>query len=238
MKRQREQLDERSEQYVVLDQQLALSAYLQALLSPEDVPEDAAAPAPSEAVPNISQHLAGLSPEQAAPVAVAAPLHSPLPVAPASANLIPEWATRNFQCLLFRVAGLTLALPLAKLNGVLPWDASAVTALPGRNPWSLGVRSYLGQQVRLIDVAKVIVPQAAPQPERDRGKVILIGSGRWGLVCDDLAEVVNLEPAAVKWRVSTANRPWLAGTVIDRMCALIDADAFAAMLEPEAAPVT
>jgi len=42
-----------------------------------------------------------------------------------------------------------------------------------------------------------------------------------------------LTPAAVKWRGHSGSRPWLAGTVIDRMCALIDADAFAQMLETE-----
>lgn len=226
MNRQRDQSDEHAEHYVMLDQQLALSAYLQALLCPAPLPVDAVTETPIEIASEID------APRPAAvelPSVETAALSSAIE----SARPYPEWVSSHFQCLLFRVAGLTLAIPLVKLNGVLPWDAAQVTPMPGRQPWFLGLRSHLGQQVRLIDVAKVILPQAQSQAASEFGKVILIGSGRWGLVCDDIAEVVELVPAAVKWRVRSGARPWLAGTVIERMCALIDADAFAAMLGPE-----
>jgi purine-binding chemotaxis protein CheW len=152
---------------------------------------------------------------------------------PAPASPYPDWATASFQCLLFRVAGLALALPLAKLSGVMPWDEALVTTMPGHQPWFLGLRENQGQKVCLIDVAKVIVPRAGEVAATRFGKVILIGTGRWGLVFEDVAEVVTLAPAAVKWRSQAGSRPWLVGTVIDRMCALIDADAFAEMLGTE-----
>ena len=142
------------------------------------------------------------------------------------------------------LTGRSVALPLAKLNGVMPWDAAAVTSLPNHQPWFLGLREHLGHQVKLIDVAKVILPperwpQACAEAEEGTdtgsyGKVILIDDGRWGLVCSEVAEVITLSNEAVKWRkregVQAGSRPWLAGTVIERMCALIDSDAFAGML--------
>jgi len=152
---------------------------------------------------------------------------------PPPANAYPEWAVGDFQCLLFRVAGLTLALPLAKLNGMLTWNDALVTPLPDHQPRLLGLSKYQGRKVRLIDVANVIAARDVAQKGTCSGKVILIGAGRWGLACDEIAEVVTLKPAAVKWRGRSGSRPWLAGTVIDRMCALIDADAFAQMLETE-----
>lgn len=218
MNGRRDQTEARTAQWVMLDQQLALSAYLQALLSPvEPTPVETLTDSMSESV---------------------------IAVEPSPANAYPEWAAGDFQCLLFRVAGLTLALPLAKLNGVLTWNDALVTPLPGHQPWLLGLREYQGQKVRLIDVANVIAARDAAQMGTGSGassgsglgKIILIGAGRWGLVCDDIAEVATLTPAAVKWRGRSGSRPWLAGTVIDRMCALIDADAFARMLENEGPP--
>ena len=236
MNRQRDQSAARAEQPVMLDQQLALSAYLEALLCPAPLPVEVVVETLTEIAPELE-----VPPQIVAmPAAVEMPAIDTAPLSSGSepSRSHPEWATSNFQCLLFRVAGLLLAVPMAKLNGVLPWDAAQVTPMPGRQPWFLGLRSNFGQQVRLIDVAKVVVPQAQARAVREFGKVILIGSGHWGLVCEDIAEVVELAPAAVKWRVNTGNRPWLAGTVIDRMCALIDADAFAAMLGSEGSQAT
>jgi purine-binding chemotaxis protein CheW len=38
--------------------------------------------------------------------------------------------------------------------------------------------------------------------------------------------VISLRPEDVKWRGSQGRRPWLAGTVIQQMCALLEVDAF------------
>lgn len=221
----------RDAQLVMLDQQLALGAYLQALLRPappvEPPVETHVEPVPPAVAPIVA------APEAAAVVEIPLPAAAPTPPAE-PASPYPDWARDDFQCLLFQVAGLTLALPLARLNGVLPWDAEAVTPLPNHQPRFLGLREHLGQQVKLIDVAQVVLPpdrRAALPPGEERfGKVILIDGGRWGLVCDAVDEVITLARADVKWRGQAGNRPWLAGTVIRRMCALIDTEAFADML--------
>lgn len=228
----------RSAQLVMLDQQLALSAYLNALLRPAPVETV------TDAAPAVVAEPEFLSTEQLeAPVieevtAIVSQIAEPTvetnaEPAPASAGL-PDWAQGEFQCLLFRVAGLTLALPLAKLNGVLPWDAETVTPMPNHRPWFLGLREHLGHQVKLIDVAKVVLPPERAAGEYDLGKVILIDGGRWGLVVSEVAEVITLSAEAVKWRkretAAGDSRAWLAGTVIERMCALIDSEAFAGML--------
>lgn len=232
--------DARTAQLVMLDQQLALSAYLNALLRPapvETVTEIQAEPA-IVVRPEVAQLARQETPaiEQVAETVseIAEPQVQPEPV-PVPAAAHPEWAQGEFQCLLFRVAGLTLALPLAKLNGVLPWDAGAVTPMPNHRPWFLGLREHLGNQVKLIDVAKIVLPPDRLQTDAaEPGKIILIDDGRWGLAVTEVAEVVTLSVEAVKWRRreggGVGNRPWLAGTVIDRMCALIDTAAFAALL--------
>lgn len=216
----------RSAQLVMLDQQLALGAYLQALLKPATV-EVAAEPVTEVKVTTpavVSRIVREVVPESV----VEAP--PPTMVAP-----YPDWAQGQFQCLMFQVAGLTLALPLAKLYGVLPWDVGTVTEFPNHQPWFLGLRTHLHYKVKLIDVANVVLPaerraSLASVDSGRLGRVILIDEGRWGLACDSVAEVITLSNAEVKWRSQAGNRPWLAGTVIKQMCVLIDTEAFAAML--------
>jgi len=44
---------------------------------------------------------------------------------------------------------------------------------------------------------------------------------------------VRISPDQVKWRSTQGKRPWLAGTVIEHMCALIHVDSLVALLESE-----
>lgn len=238
----------RSADLVMLDQQLALGAYLQALLQPP-VAEVATPVVETVEPPTVEPPPAPVAPPAVKVDVAAPPLHEPPApvlskpapepaVATAASSPYPDWAQGSFQCLLFRVGGISLALPLVKLNGVLPWDDEAVTAMPNHRPWFLGLREYLGHKVKLIDVANVVLPDdryaaLAPADANRLGKVILIDDGRWGLAVDAVDVVVTLSVDAVKWRTQAGSRPWLAGTVIKHMCALIDTDAFADMLGSE-----
>ena len=56
-------------------------------------------------------------------------------------------------------------------------------------------------------------------------------NGTWGLACDSVGEVIDLSMEQVKWRSSRSKRRWLAGTVLEHMCAIIDPPAFAEMLK-------
>jgi purine-binding chemotaxis protein CheW len=40
-----------------------------------------------------------------------------------------------------------------------------------------------------------------------------------------------LQPDDVKWRTSASKRPWLAGVIKEKMCALIDVDNLIYLLE-------
>lgn len=235
------EIEVRTAQLVLLDQQLALGAYLQALLRPEPVepveqPQTSPLTEPvREPSVETGRDAAPAKPSDVTEPVASAPAEAVAASPQPSASLCPDWAQGRFQCLMFRVAGLTLALPLAKLNGVLPWDTEAVTELPNHQPWFLGLRTHLEHKVKLIDVANVVLPAdrwaELPPVESGRlGKVILIDDGHWGLACDDVAEVITLSGTDVKWRSQSGSRPWLAGTVIKQMCALIDTDSFAEML--------
>ncbi len=222
------------ERLVLLEQQMALGAYLDALLAPAPVTEeeaDASPPVKERPGPAVKTLEQPPSPVRA-PEAVEPPTGQLVRPATERADGRPAWAGAPFPGLLFRVAGLRLAVPLARLNGVLAWDAAAVARPPGGATWFLGLRSHQGVQVRLVDTAAVVLP-----PERRAGaapgNVLLIDDRRWGLVCDGIGEVVRLEPEGVKWRGRQGRRQWLAGTVIEHMCALLDVDELARMLASE-----
>ena len=146
----------------------------------------------------------------------------------------PTWAEQEFQCLMFNVVGISLAVPLMKLNGVIPWD-DKLTPMPGHSDAFLGLLRHLDKNVKIMDTAQVILPQVQMQQvaavdERIQ-KIILMDEGRWGLACDDVGEVITLQADDVRWRSEAGRRPWLAGTISERLCALLDTDVLARILE-------
>lgn len=199
-------------QLQVLDQQLALSAYLDALLEETRTVAPAMAPVSSETEETSEADAAG---SEAAGVA------SPSPG-------IADWAESRFQALLFEVAGLTLAVPLLQLKGVVS-NTVEVTPMPGHSPLFLGVVPYQSMQSKVVDTARFILPAeraASLDPVAvDRCRhLVMIDEGRWALACSRIGDVVDVEPDEVKWRGAGGKRLWLAGTVIAHMCALLDID--------------
>ena len=206
---------------------------------------------------------------------------------------IPEWGRTPFQSLLLSVQGLTFALPLVKLNRILPWTTP--THLPGYVPWLLGIVRYLDQNVRVVDTAALVMPDrmskspagrqtphcrermdavqgrtnaardrmsvaaaqerrpeivaardagttghagaSGPDPTRelaaDGRHIVLIGDGRWALICDNVSTVITIDPAKVRWRRSRTKRPWLAGTAVEHLCALLDAERLEQLLDAD-----
>ena len=208
------------------------------------LPEVATKPAPPATLPmdEAEPEVPAIIPVD---IPVAPPPQAPPPLArvepqtvalaqSAPANPIPSWAQEPFQALLFEVAGLTLAVPLVELSGILEWN-SEITEMPGRSPWFLGLLAERGEQIKVVDPAVVVVPaKFRPAGYVDEiEKIILVGDSKWGLACRSVSEVINLTPDAVRWRSDKGTRPWLAGTVIQHMCALLDVGRFVELLRSE-----
>ena len=231
---------------VLVDQGLALDLFLQALLREPDPPlpavpgqeaarepeapvEPAQVPAPA-AAPDLPEAAA----EPAAPAPPAVAGSGALAPAPERFD-IPAWAGEPFQVLLFRAGGLTLAVPLVELSGVLEWPEH-ITPMPGHADFYLGLVNNHGIKVPVVDTARLVLPAralarlAGEDPLARVNRIVLIDEGRWGLACDQVAEVVTLEPGAVRWRTERPRQPWIAGTVVAHMCALLDAGEFARRL--------
>lgn len=125
------------------------------------------------------------------------------------------------------VAGVTLAAPLDRLHGIVEWPGE-LTELPGYADWFMGLLPNRGQNVRVIDTAQIIMPDGRTpdtRPVLERVKfVVLIDDGRWGLAADAIAQILTLSHDGVRWRGEGGKRPWLAGTAVEQMCAVLDID--------------
>jgi purine-binding chemotaxis protein CheW len=143
----------------------------------------------------------------------------------------PEWAQGRFECLIFTVAGLKLAVPLVSLGAIHTMDKE-LTPLVGRPPWFLGLLTVGERNVRVVDSAKWIMPERYTERVKDNYKfVIRLNDSEWGMACDSVAQSFTLAPEEVRWRTDRGKRPWLAGTVIEHMCALMDVAAVSWLLD-------
>ncbi len=145
----------------------------------------------------------------------------------------PDWASEPFPCLLLRVHGLLLALPLVKLNRILPWEEP--TLIPGYATWLLGVLHLAGQDrnLKVVDTAGLVMPERLGDIGMSGSgyqHIVMIGDGEWGLTCEDVSSVITIDPAKVRWRTNRTKRPWLAGTVVEHLCALLDVERLAELL--------
>ncbi|WP_019530377.1 chemotaxis protein CheW [Dasania marina] len=141
----------------------------------------------------------------------------------------PSWAQQRFECLLFSVGGLTLAVPLAELGSIIP-ITDELTPLFGQIDWFMGLLTVKQGNIRTVNTAKVVMPERYQDGMADNfNYVISINGVDWGLAVDDVASAITLSPEDVRWRSERSKRPWLAGTVVDHMCALLDVSQLAAM---------
>jgi purine-binding chemotaxis protein CheW len=146
----------------------------------------------------------------------------------------PDWAKSRFECLIFSVAGLKLAVPLVSLGAIYKIEKNFIP-LVGRASWFMGLYHHLERNVRVIDTAQWVMPERCSEEVRSGYKFIIrLGGNDWGMACDAVHQSIQLSPDQIKWRTERTKRAWLFGTVIDHMCALIDADSLSSLLNQQA----
>ncbi|WP_049721786.1 chemotaxis protein CheW [Gilvimarinus polysaccharolyticus] len=134
----------------------------------------------------------------------------------------PVWAQEPFEVLLFTVSGLTLAVPLITLGQIQPLT-DELTPLFGQADWFMGLQPTPSGKVRTINTAKFVMPERYDPSFVDTAQyVVSINGVPWGLAVDKVEQPMRLAPDDVKWRSSRSKRAWLAGTVKEHMCALLD----------------
>lgn len=135
----------------------------------------------------------------------------------------PVWAAEPFECLLFDVAGLTLAVPLVCLGSIYALEGRELTPLFGQPEWFLGMIASQSGNLNVLDTARWVMPERYRADFRDGLQYVISVQGYdWGLAVHQVRHSLRLDPGQIKWRTRRGQRPWLAGTVIEHMCALLD----------------
>ncbi|UVM57516.1 chemotaxis protein CheW [Pseudomonas sp. B21-012] len=164
---------------------------------------------------------------QVAPVEPLVDVHLPpapnQPVPPATIDGRPAWAAEPFECLLFDVAGLTLAVPLVCLGSIYSLAGHELTPLFGQPDWFLGILPSQSGNLKVLDTARWVMPDRYRDDFRQGLQYVISVQGyEWGLAVHQVSRSLRLDPNEIKWRSQRGQRPWLAGTVIEHMCALLD----------------
>ncbi|WP_038179965.1 chemotaxis protein CheW [Vibrio rhizosphaerae] len=137
----------------------------------------------------------------------------------------------NFQVLYFEVNEILFAVPLDELGGIHRLEK--VSHLIGRPRWYLGLQTNRDQQLDVVDTARWVMAEKLKNDDYKESYqyIVMLGDSSWGLACDQLRGTESLNPEKVRWRERAGKRPWLAGMVKEKMCALIHVEALTAMLK-------
>ncbi|WP_199611240.1 chemotaxis protein CheW [Flocculibacter collagenilyticus] len=142
-----------------------------------------------------------------------------------------DYRKGSFQALFFKVAGLTVAVPLTELGGI--HNLSKLSSLIGKPSWFMGVMVHRDEKLNVVDTAKWVMPEKYDdqlEAALDYKYVIMLSDSAWGMACEQLVNTVTLEQDDVKWSDNKTRRPWLAGLIKDKMCALLDVEELTSLL--------
>ncbi|HEF4762100.1 TPA: CheW domain-containing protein [Pseudomonas putida] len=143
----------------------------------------------------------------------------------------PSWAAEPFECLLFDVAGLTLAVPLVCLGSIYSLAGHELTPLFGQPEWFLGILPSQAGNLKVLDTARWVMPDRYRDDFKQGLQYVISVQGyEWGLAVHQVSRSLRLDPNEIKWRSHRGQRPWLAGTVIEHMCALLDVSELAELI--------
>ncbi|WP_017906313.1 CheW domain-containing protein [Pseudomonas asplenii] len=153
------------------------------------------------------------------------------PPPPVEGDSRPHWAAEPFECLLFDVAGLTLAVPLVCLGSIYALAGQELTPLFGQPEWFLGILPSQAGNLKVLDTARWVMPDRYRDDFRQGLQYVISVQGyEWGLAVHQVSRSLRLDPNEIKWRTQRGQRPWLAGTVIEHMCALLDVSELAELI--------
>ena len=124
-------------------------------------------------------------------------------------------------------------MPLASLDGIYPLEEE-LTPLFGQSTWFMGLQKTINGNVNVINTAQFIMPERYEKNNDVAAQysVAINGSG-WALAVDAIHQPMSVSPDDIRWRARRAERPWMAGTIKDHVCALIDIPSLANMLKQQ-----
>ena len=135
----------------------------------------------------------------------------------------------QFQVLFFELNHITFAIPLTDLGGIYHLGDS-LNFLMGKPSWFRGVMNHNERLYNIVDTSSWL-QLGRNATDLNYTHFILLGDTAWGLSCEKLLGTENLSKDQIRWRDKKGSRPWLAGMVKQKMCALIHAKELVKLLD-------
>ncbi len=152
----------------------------------------------------------------------------PTPVAVKPLAIMPDYAQDAFSALFFKVGNLVLAAPLTDLARTMKFEAK-VTKIPQQPVWFMGLLPDKNTQIGILNMAYLVQGKSRAAQRSYAHKplqnVIVTLDGNWGLACDEVLTITKVQPDKVRWRTDKQKKPWLVGTIIDELVAIVDINA-------------
>jgi len=134
----------------------------------------------------------------------------------------PNWASEYFSCLPITVAEITLFLPLRHVRTVMPFTQK-IDFVKDAPEWIMGKVNNSTKHLKIIDMQKVAYQKMeSPKQIEPASQLVLIADGKWGLTCDAVGKVHQLNQNEMQWRAKSTERRWVAGVSNTHRLAIID----------------
>ncbi|MCF1426685.1 MAG: chemotaxis protein CheW [Shewanella sp.] len=153
-------------------------------------------------------------------------------VSPKILTPLAEKLEDEFQALFFSIAGLTLAVPLVSLGGIIRREQ--VNHIFGRPEWYLGLQTHRGELVNVVDTYAWVMREHTDKNDvesKNYRYVVQLSKSNWGLACESLLNATRIDKSQVNWRTKSRKHPWLAGVVKEQMCGILNVDALITTLD-------
>ena len=126
----------------------------------------------------------------------------------------------------FQVMGVNFAVPVEQYVGDYPCPDD-IASEQDDPKWMLGETLANGKRVSIVDIAVIVIPNYRrhswrPDSRYRYGRVLEVGKGGWGFICDSNIERIDLPFEEIHWRAKQDKRRWLAGTIVDLKSELLD----------------
>jgi purine-binding chemotaxis protein CheW len=140
-------------------------------------------------------------------------------------SVMPEWSRQEFQALFFKLENLILAAPLTELARTIKIERQP-RPVPGQPDWFLGLLDDHESRIGVLDTGQLVFGKTRGKQRNLEQKpfqhILITSDCRWGLAFDEVVTIGRLQPDKVRWRTSRQKQPWLIGTVIEELTAVID----------------
>ncbi|HHH45921.1 MAG TPA: hypothetical protein ENK53_02805 [Thiotrichales bacterium] len=115
-------------------------------------------------------------------------------------------------------------LPESRVEAVM--SAVAIEPAPLEAPF-VGLLDHAGRRSVCVDLAALLSTSSsvAREAAEECRHAVLIGDGRWALLCEATEDATTLDPETLRWRqAADGRRPWLVGVSHRLRSGLLDAD--------------